>query len=304
MKSETAHPTLLARLQADIADFAKAMDEHLSQCVIRRREEHNIPGVFVLLPPYTWRRNDPTDSVKEMELRQNFMSWYESFELLFAGAGEQLSKDLVLLKDQILQWVERDHGFYVPSSIEEAKKDFRAHIHQAAELLVSLCETALPGTILIPDTNALCIESNFGAYSTIAGSESFLVMLMPTVLGELEKLKSQHRVPELRQKADKAIQRIKGLRNQGNLNQGVTINKTIQVCAIAKEPDFNRTLNWLDKDNFDDRIIASALEIQRAKPAAAVILVTGDINLQNKAAAAKLPFAEPPVAINSTQGQT
>ncbi|MGH9194787.1 MAG: PIN domain-containing protein [Acidimicrobiia bacterium] len=63
---------------------------------------------------------------------------------------------------------------------------------------------------------------------------------------------------------------------------------------MAAEPDFSTSLAWLDRTNQDDRIVASLLELQRVNPAAEIILVTGDINLQNKADAAGLPWSELP----------
>ncbi len=63
---------------------------------------------------------------------------------------------------------------------------------------------------------------------------------------------------------------------------------------VATEPDFEHTLHWLDNGNSDDRIIASALEIQVRNPSDTVILVSSDINLQNKAEMANLPYLEPP----------
>ena len=73
-----------------------------------------------------------------------------------------------------------------------------------------------------------------------------------------------------------------------------TVNKTVTVRMIAHEPTFKRTLSWLDRSNNDDRIIASVIEIQQANPTAHVIVVTGDMNLQNKAEMAGIPFAEVP----------
>lgn len=61
---------------------------------------------------------------------------------------------------------------------------------------------------------------------------------------------------------------------------------------VATEPDFSNTLNWLNNDNMDDRIIASALEIQKQRTSSLVIIVTGDINLQNKAQMANLEFID------------
>jgi predicted ribonuclease YlaK len=44
----------------------------------------------------------------------------------------------------------------------------------------------------------------------------------------------------------------------------------------------------------DDRIIAAVLAVAAEHPAARVVLVTGDINLQNKADAAMLETADTP----------
>lgn len=52
--------------------------------------------------------------------------------------------------------------------------------------------------------------------------------------------------------------------------------------------------NWLDPYSKDDRLIGSCLELQFQNTAVNVMIVTGDINLQNKAEMALLPFCEPP----------
>ncbi len=77
---------------------------------------------------------------------------------------------------------------------------------------------------------------------------------------------------------------------------GVTIDRTISVVAIAEEPNVRSTLSWLDPDNSDDRIIAGVLEVQVRHPGDRVILVSGDVNLQNKADAAAIEILEPPTA--------
>ena len=72
----------------------------------------------------------------------------------------------------------------------------------------------------------------------------------------------------------------------------MTVEKTIKLKMVASEPNFDRTLSWLDRENNDDRIIASALEIQRDNPSSAVCLVTSDINLQNKIEMARLTYID------------
>lgn len=53
-------------------------------------------------------------------------------------------------------------------------------------------------------------------------------------------------------------------------------------------------LPWLDPTNNDDRFLASVVEIARENTRCVVAIVTGDINLQNKARFARMPFCEPP----------
>ena len=64
--------------------------------------------------------------------------------------------------------------------------------------------------------------------------------------------------------------------------------------AAGREPDLKNTLSWLDPSNNDDRIIASVLALQADSPSAQVILVSGDINLLNKADVAMIETAELP----------
>jgi predicted ribonuclease YlaK len=101
-----------------------------------------------------------------------------------------------------------------------------------------------------------------------------------------------HRNQDVREKAKKVITRIKGWRAQGPLLDGVLVDKTIIVRALHNEPKVADSLSWLDADNADDRIVASVLHIQATSPSAHVILVTGDINLQNKADAAMIETVE------------
>ena len=89
-------------------------------------------------------------------------------------------------------------------------------------------------------------------------------------------------------KVKSVISRLKGYRKQGNILDGVTVEKTITLKMVATEPDFSNTLNWLDSNNNDDRIIANALELQINRPSDNVIFVSSDINFQNKAELANL----------------
>jgi predicted ribonuclease YlaK len=123
----------------------------------------------------------------------------------------------------------------------------------------------------------------------------FTLVLTPTVLGELDQLKITHRVESVRDKAEKVIKQVQELRRRGRLVDGVPIVKgSSTVKAVAVEPDMSTSLPWLDASNNDDRLIASTLEVMRRYTRSTVILVTKDVNLQNKADFANIPSVLPP----------
>lgn len=193
-----------------------------------------------------------------------------------------------------MDWVQKESSWDVPESVEAAKAAFSQRIHAFVRLLHMLESHKQRRIVVVPDTNALISCSDFASYQIVAGQPEFTLVIMPTVLSELDQLKVTARDNGFREKVKSIITRIKGLRGQGSLIEGVIINRRVTVRMEAREPDFERTLSWLDSGNNDDRIVASILELQRQEPSAVVILSTGDINLQNKAEMAHIPFVEPP----------
>jgi hypothetical protein len=55
----------------------------------------------------------------------------------------------------------------------------------------------------------------------------------------------------------------------------------------------SHSLPWLDPASLGDRLLASVIEVMRLDPHASVIVVTRDINLQNKLEFARVPFVNP-----------
>src|SRR5712691_3817241 len=123
----------------------------------------------------------------------------------------------------------------------------------------------------------------------------FTITLTPTVLSELDRHKVEHRNTDVRERADKLIRQIKEYRRRGRLTDGVPLIKSAsRIRALAVEPKVEEALPWLDPQSNDDRILASMIEIMRQNPRSPVMLVTRDINLQNKAETARVVFIEPP----------
>jgi predicted ribonuclease YlaK len=105
-------------------------------------------------------------------------------------------------------------------------------------------------------------------------------------------------VDVLRRQASRAVTSARSqIRpNKGGCPTPSRCTTSITIRLLQAEPDFDSTLSWLQRDNDDDRIIAATLEYQRQVPSSIVVLVTEDINMQNKAEAAKLPYDELPGA--------
>jgi len=123
----------------------------------------------------------------------------------------------------------------------------------------------------------------------------FEVLLVPLVLSELDTLKNNHRQQGVRDKARAIIRQIREYARRGSLHDGIIIVANhIRLRSLSIEPHVEDTLPWLDRDVPDDRLLASTVEAMRMHPRSTVALVTGDINLQNKAAFADVPFLEPP----------
>lgn len=179
-------------------------------------------------------------------------------------------------------------------TVEEAKGKFQDAIDRQIALLSSLYDTVEGRTLFVPDTNALVHNPQLEDWE-FDGVPDFALILTPTVLSELDQLKVNHRNDNVRQKAEGLIRRIKGYRARGHLADGVPLRKgRSTLMTIAIEPKMDESLPWLDADNNDDRVLAGVVEVMREHPRCQVILVTRDMNLQNKAEYAGLPFVEPP----------
>lgn len=177
---------------------------------------------------------------------------------------------------------------------DEALQTVTEALETQVLLLTRLYDPSAGEIVFVPDTNAMLYNLALENWR-FDDVPRFTIVLTPTVLAELDSLKINHRNEAVRNKAEKLIRQVKEYRRRGRLVDGVVLVKgasTIQT--VATEPDMEKTLPWLDPHHNDDRFLASFVEVMRARPRSSVVLVTRDINLQNKAEFARLPFIEPP----------
>jgi PIN domain len=287
------HESTTSRLRALFAEVVNGFAQLTAAIPVRWFNRDTDYAIFIC-PEYYWGELSAEQRVMQMQLKRTYEPVSELLHLLLTSAPEDLVRQLEEADKQFRIWLELQDNWSLSPNASENEKNLRS---AAAELekVLSILEVRGNGEILVvPDTNSLLRQPDPTAYRSLARAQAFHFLLLPTVLGELDRLKIEHRNPDVRDKAKAVIARVKGWRQQGSLNSGVTVDKSILVRACHKEPDMKRTLSWLDPNVQDDRIIASVLALQAEQPSSRVVLVTGDINLQNKADAAMVETAESP----------
>jgi predicted ribonuclease YlaK len=149
--------------------------------------------------------------------------------------------------------------------------------------------------LIVPDTNALYLNTEFEKWG-FEKIEKIEIVITPSVFKDLDKHKIEHRNESIRNKALKLINKFKEYRRRGKLIDGVYLIKDkVKLRAIATEPNFLNSLKYLDPQNDDDRLIAEILDLIKQNCERNVIMITADINLQNKCDLIDLPYIEPPI---------
>ena len=270
-------------LKKQIDDIEPIINEMLDNSSIYYHDINRRDSGLVVIGfhPYYWGDKDEKNQIKA---KDEYLKFYQNFELLLEKAHPNTLKKIQKSNKNILNLIEQ---IKAPSSIESAKGLFGNETKTFIDF-IELLNGDEKRTVIVPDTNTIIQHPEPSNYKSISFTPKFDFVILPTILSELDKHKITHRNEDFRKKVKSVIKRLKGYRNQGNVLDGVIVDKNITVKMIATEPNFNKTLSWIDSKNNDDRIIANVLELQITNPSDSVIFVTSDINLQNKAQLANL----------------
>jgi rRNA-processing protein FCF1 len=254
-------------------------------------------GVFFLnAADWGWAPSDGTTTAARMKLLGDFDEWKRRVRLLFAHPTPGVARSLDHLEAFVQRWLERDcNDHSVPSTIEAAKAIASTNFEGFRELIRLRASSGLAVVRLVPDTSALIDNPELASYVRDLSGSDAVIHITPTVLRELDDIKDGARkTQEVRDRARAIQRRLKGLRDKGNLADGVQVTNALTVRFEHREVDPPSMLPWLESTISDDRILAAAIQIQSAHPGDAALLVTSDMNLQNKAIAAGMPYMEPP----------
>lgn len=230
------------------------------------------------------------------KLFKKFNHLAEIISILLVDSLERHIKEFDILKKKIISTISQNKYTWSKNIQEEIIANNK-NFEDIKKTLLNFYPNSINEPILIPDTNALYSNPEIESWN-FSDVDKFIIALTPSVLSDLDKHKIEHRNESVRNKANKLINKIKEYRRRGKLSDSITIVKDkISLFTIAVEPNFDKTLSWLDRENDDDRLIAETLEIFRKHGDRPVMLITSDINLQNKCEVADLAFFEPPELI-------
>ena len=283
-------PSIATRLQSDLDALTDRIADLIREMPVERHRKH--AGIVFLAPTYYWGKMSLEQLNCQISIKRDYEEWIDIFNSVFANAPDHLDRSVAKADNRLRQWIELKSNWSISYDRAANEEGLRADAKAFYDMLAILDANGPTATMLIPDTNAIVSQPSPSQYMSIAGNDTFIFLLLPTVLAELDALKINHRNDDFRKKVTKVITRIKGWRNQGSLREGVKVDRTISVKAVASEPKMGNSLPWLDNSNRDDRIIASVLEVQSSHPNARIILITGDVNLANKADVARIETAE------------
>jgi hypothetical protein len=295
---ETYARLLLKELHNILALGERLIEVSRIRYTPRKANRHSLDfgaAISAAFPECTWEPLDDEGRRRQREALECWNRWSERARLMFSGDTETSQNELNEAAATVMEWIDRSgrsFDFSVPQELAQAPGVFRKHVQGLEKLLMPF--QADGPLVVVPDTNVLLRNQDLPSWTDVLQSSSFTVLLVPGVLAELDEQKMNHRVPEVREKAMKFTNRIRGWRNQGSLSAGIRVQGEVYVRVTAREPNFKNTLSWLDPTVVDDRILASVLEWQRANPMTAVLLLSADTIMLAKADEAGVPTGDVP----------
>lgn len=241
-----------------------------------------------------WIQLPPDLERKQNQILRDFEEWHTDFCGLFQNVTkdeEMQLKNLYLDVDSLIKYRKVSR---TPSSVKEVIEFFEATCDRFVNFLDQLESANEYSSILVVDSSAIidCPDLSQMAFSLDMGDVTLIVP--STTISELDDLKTGRRDERFRRRLTTAIRKLNDIMEMGNVLEGIQLPNGTIIKMLATEPDFSKLPQWLDPYINDDRILASAIELQRKNPSSYIAVIANDINMKNKASLAGLPVKKIP----------
>jgi hypothetical protein len=175
-------------------------------------------SVFIVGPSRAWADLDQDGRRLQSRLLEENRRLAALVRALLSNAPEDGSKELKQAQETLQGLIDQSHLTWVKTTAE-AFTEAEEALDKQLELIANLYDPVEGTPIYVPDTNALLWNPDLERWR-FDDEPSFALVLTATVLGELDRLKIEHRNPEIRERSEGLIRRIKGYRARGELGAG------------------------------------------------------------------------------------
>jgi len=278
---------MAGQLQADLRALLEASG------LVDRSDRSGGFVVIITATPFEWVDLPDTARPFQNRLRDHYREFASLVDVVLADQPESLRKGVAEGHVNFLSVVNQDEPTQY-GTVDQHERDSLATLGAALRYVRTRVTADQDGAILVPDTNALYARPALDEWQ-YSDCPRFSLALVSAVVGELDRHKDDHSNPVVREKAQRLVRQVGEYRRRGSLAEGVTLRADrSRIFSWAREPQMDKALPWLDRSCADDRLLASAMEIARARALTPVAIVTRDLNLQNKCELARFPFLWPP----------
>jgi hypothetical protein len=209
----TRPPSYLTRLLAELDEIHVSYAKVLSASAIRNIDPG--PG-FIGFPSWGWAKSDAELEASRMALLRIVRGWEPRLRLLFPHPTPTVSKRLDEHLGRLERWLVRKRGEHgIPSTIDKVAEQISADVADLREL-ARLLPSDDYAVRLAVDTNTLIDNPDLAVHVGTLGRR-YMVHLLPVVLREIDDLKRGGKTQQLREAAQRADRRLKGLRDNGDI---------------------------------------------------------------------------------------
>ena len=182
--------------------------------------------------------------------------------------------------------------------VKENKKNLQL-IKQEFDFFLSLIDRLEsdeknPGLlIIVPDADSFIEMENFDNFEKFANGKKALVVILDDVYDQLEAIHDLKFDQDLTSRTSELLKSLK----KDDMHIEVH-NSDITFSYVDKLSHENLEYEWLNEGSNDAYILADILELKKLYSSAFILLMTSNIDLQNKAELIGLPFIDPVKKIN------
>lgn len=291
----------ISRLKSRLCQIQERFDAILQSSRLERYARQ--PNPFAYLgsnPPkgprieLRWVKLSPKLEREQNQTLRDFEEWYTDFVGLFPNPTRDEDVQLKRLYFEMDSWIKYRKDKEIPDSVNTATALFGATCEKFIDMLNQLTPSGGASSILVIDTSAIIDCPDVSQMSILLNMSGATFIFPSTTISELDDLKKGRRDENFRRRLTAAISNLNEIMTKGNVLEGIALPNNIIVKMLAVEPDFSRLPKWLDPQINDDRILASAIELQRSNPNSSIAILANDINMQNKATLAGMPVMKVP----------